>query len=144
MATPETGPSESTFSTTSQRTAVLPRTLPRLRRRWLRFSLRTFLLVLTALCIWLGVNVNQARRQKEAVAALKALGATVLYAHQRGEGNPIFFDPRKELDLPRWLRDLTGDDFFQRVAWLYFPNGVTDDGLIHLAPLRGIELLGVA
>ena len=71
MATPETGPSESTFSTPSQRTVVLPRSLPRLRRRWLRFSLRTFLLVLTGLCIWLGVNVNQAQQQKEAVAALE-------------------------------------------------------------------------
>jgi hypothetical protein len=30
----------------------------RLFRRRLRFSLRTFLLVLTALCIWLGVKVN--------------------------------------------------------------------------------------
>jgi hypothetical protein len=40
------------------------------RRRWFRISLRTLLLLVTVLCIWLGVKVNLARRQKEAIAAL--------------------------------------------------------------------------
>jgi hypothetical protein len=80
------------------------------RRRWLRYSLRSLLILTTVLCIWLGIKVNQARRQKEAVARLKELGAEILYSHQRSESGRSF-DPRKELDLPRWLRQLTGDDF---------------------------------
>ena len=54
VATPAVGPATSTY-------------LP--RRRWLRFSLRSLLILITILCVWLGVKVNQARRQKEAFTA---------------------------------------------------------------------------
>ncbi len=37
-------------------------------RRWLRFSLRTFFILLTIFCVWLGVVSTSARRQREAVA----------------------------------------------------------------------------
>jgi hypothetical protein len=114
------------------------------RRRWLRFSLRTFLLVLTALCIWLGVKVNQARRQKEAVEALLELGATVRYAHQRDDTNPTEFDSNKDLRVPGWLRRLAGDDFFQTVALVEFSAPVTDEDLVHLAALSHIERLHVS
>ena len=40
------------------------------RPRWLRFSLRTLLVVMTVLCVWLGIKVNAARRQKEALTAV--------------------------------------------------------------------------
>jgi len=113
----------------------------RQRRRWLRFSLRTFLLVLTALCIWLGVKVNQARRQKEAVEALRSVGAYVHYAHQRSATHPEGFDSRIELDVPRWLRDLAGDDFFQTAVSLRIQRSVTDADLVHLAGLPYIEQL---
>ncbi len=36
------------------------------RRRWLRFSLRTFFILLTILCVWLAVVTNSARRQRAA------------------------------------------------------------------------------
>jgi hypothetical protein len=113
-------------------------------RRWLRFSLRTFLLVLTALCVWLGVKVNQARRQKEAVEALLELGATVRYAHQRDDTNPTEFESGKDLGVPGWLRRLAGDDFFQTVALIEFSAPVTDEDLVHLAALPHIERLHVS
>ena len=31
------------------------------KRRWLRFSLATFLLAITAICIWLGLETNRVR-----------------------------------------------------------------------------------
>ncbi len=52
------------------------------RRRWLRYSLRTGLILVTLLCIWLAVLTKRARDQKEAVAALRALGCTIGYEHQ--------------------------------------------------------------
>jgi hypothetical protein len=110
-------------------------------RRWLRFRLRTFLLVHTALCIWLGVKANQARRQKEAVEALLELGATVRYAHQRDDTNPTEFDSSKDLGVPDWLRRLAGDDFFQTVALIQLPETVTDQDLVHLAALAHLERL---
>ena len=112
------------------------------RRRWLRFSLRTFLLVLTALCIWLGVKVNQARRQKAAVEALTRLG-DVFYAHQLSRDLEYFdvYDPQKDLGVPTWLRELAGDDFFQSVAAVDFKAHVTDANLVHLAALRELKRL---
>src|SRR5688572_26162539 len=88
------------------------------RRRWLRFSLRTLLVAVTVLSVWLGVKVDQARRQKRAVETLQALGADIRYEHQRlAEGG---FDGRIELDVPEWARELCGDDFFQTVTGVYF------------------------
>jgi hypothetical protein len=114
-----------------------------LRRRWLRFSLRTFLLSVTVLCVWLGMRVNQARRQKDAVAVLRDRGATIYYAHQRSDTNPRQFLASKELAVPHWLRELAGDDFFQRVATveLSFYGDVTDKSLIHLVAFPNVESL---
>lgn len=49
------------------------------RRRWFQYSLRSFLVVVTALAVWLGVVVNRAREQREAVKAIEALGGSVMY-----------------------------------------------------------------
>jgi hypothetical protein len=117
-----------------------PKSLP-VRCRWRRFSLRTFLLVVTALCIWLGVKVNQARRQKEAVEALLESGANVRYMHQRDDTNPTEFDSSKDLGVPAWLRKLGGDDFFQTVALVQLAEMVTDQDLAHLAALPHLECL---
>ena len=114
------------------------------RRRWLRFSLRSLLILITVLSIWLGVKVNQARRQKDAVAALRGLGATVYYEHQRHAGRFNTFDAEKVLDVPGWLRELAGDDFFQSVVCVQFSRSarpVTNDDLAHLAALPRLESL---
>ena len=37
------------------------------RRRWFRFSLRTFFVLLTAFCVWLGVQVKWIRDRHEAL-----------------------------------------------------------------------------
>ena len=41
------------------------------RRRWLRFSLRGLLVVVTALAVWLGWNVYVVRERKAALAELR-------------------------------------------------------------------------
>jgi predicted xylose isomerase-like sugar epimerase len=51
------------------------------KRRWFRFSLRMLLLVVTVLCVWLGFNVNAARRQKEAVQAIRLAGGSVWFEY---------------------------------------------------------------
>jgi len=38
------------------------------RRRWLSYSLRTLFVLVTLLCVWLGLYANRAERQKRAVA----------------------------------------------------------------------------
>ena len=51
-------------------------------RRWFRFGLRTLLIFLTVLCVWLGFQVNAARRQHAAVQAILQAGGTVAYDYQ--------------------------------------------------------------
>ena len=51
---------------------------PKPRRRWLRFSLRTLLVVMLLLGVVfgaLGMMANEARRQRKVVADLEELGA---------------------------------------------------------------------
>ena len=74
---------------------------------------------MTVLAVWLGVAVNRAREQREAVKAIEALGGSVLYDWQ--ESQPLYnaiFWPSPERHGQTWLRRLVGESFFQeaRVA----------------------------
>ena len=51
------------------------------RRRWFQFSLRTLFVLLTVLCVWLAVTVERVRKQREAVAAIEAVGGSVFYEY---------------------------------------------------------------
>ena len=48
----------------------------------LRFRLRTLMLLVTLLSIWLGLVTARARRQQAAVDAIRKLGGTVYYDYQ--------------------------------------------------------------
>lgn len=84
------------------------------RRRWLQFSLRGFLIMLTAFAVWLGVVAHRAREQREAVEAIRALGGYVLY-----EGEDRFGEEAEQAG-PAWLRKIIGDDYFYNVAGVGF------------------------
>lgn len=99
-------------------------------RRWLQFSLRSFLIVLTIGCLWLGWKVERARRQRETVKAIEASGGWVHYDWQspRVAKNASFwagtsFNSKATIDAPPWLRRLIGDDFFQDVEVVYLKQG---------------------
>jgi hypothetical protein len=146
---PANDPSSSELVPTPFVSAVGGPTKPaRPPRRWLRFSLRTFLLLVTVLCIWLGLKVNEALRQKRAVEALEALGAQIAYAHQRVKNG---FDTKIDLNVPSWARAVLGDDFFRTVTSVSFlprftedrnetlPYSITDNDLACLADLPWLE-----
>jgi hypothetical protein len=89
------------------------------RRRWFRFSLRTLLIAVTLLCVWLGYETTQAVRQRRAVELVNGIGGEIYYAHQRdakGNNNPML-DPW----APRWLRELVGEDYFVTVSEVHIP-----------------------
>ena len=93
------------------------------RRRWLQFSLRGFLAVLTIGCLWLGWKVERAREKREAVKAIEAMGGAVHFDWEPGSegfaGNdfrwlyPVFLG--KKRTERGWLASLVGDEFFHEV-----------------------------
>ena len=101
------------------------------RRRWFRFSLRTLMFALTVLCVWLGVKVNAARRQREAVQAILQAGGTVFYDYQTvpvsGAPDSFNINSSATLPVPAWLRSIFGDDFFCNVIYVSFSNGLSPD-----------------
>ena len=75
------------------------------RRRRLRFTLRTCLVLLTVFCVWIGFEANRAHEQRIAVEQIQQVAGIVLYDRRD-----------KDSYVPRWLRSLAGDDFFRSVV----------------------------
>jgi hypothetical protein len=124
-------------------------------------------LVVVAICaVWLGIAFHRAREQARAVAAIKAAQGYVFYDYQGTEWDS--FDERDTSDVPSWLLENVGVDFFHdvtlvvcdvvpvnddileivgalsEVSYLVFlSSDVTDDGLAHLKPLRRLQVLKI-
>lgn len=106
------------------------------KRRWLRYSLRTFLLLTALLCAWLSIQVNAARRQREAVAAILRLRGSVSYDYEMIPwansampkpfgARPVssyYFDPRIAHPGSDWLRERIGDDYFRTAVAVTFTD----------------------
>lgn len=87
----------------------------RFPRRWLRFSLRSLLLVVTGLSIWLGLHLDAVRRQSAAIAEVKRLGGRACYDYQyAGDGELT----EGESPSPVWLFGWLGPDFFHDVVFV--------------------------
>ncbi len=114
-------------------------------RRRLRFSLRALLIVITVLCIWLGIQVNAARRQREAVTAILKIGGEVLFDYQLvppPPGEPVewMVDRPAAPPGPEWLRSRIGDDYFRNVFSVAI-NGkiITESDLKQLSKLPKLK-----
>jgi len=113
---------------------------------------------------WLAERLQLAKRQREAVAAIRATGGgDVFYDWQHvDDGQPIEPPPG-----PLWARNALGDDFFASAVYVYlhsprisdaamehvralpqlkelwlFNSEITDAGLRHLKDLKKLEKLG--
>ncbi|MEX2561424.1 MAG: hypothetical protein WD403_15985, partial [Pirellulales bacterium] len=97
----------------------------RLRRRWLQFSLRWLLVIVTLSGIGLGLVVRRAERQRKAVAEVRATGGTVSYTFVRG-------------DSQDWLCRLLGVDYFAEVTRATLADSATDATVAHLSGLTSL------
>jgi hypothetical protein len=97
--------------------------------RWKTISLRGLLLLVLAIALWLGWIVNQAREQRQAVAALQEFGGFVHYDWEFvlgpvkvSRGNRIWKPSWGTLTsgrkpwAPDWIRRALGDEYFQSIA----------------------------
>ncbi len=115
-------------------------------RRWFQYSLRSFLILLTALAVWLGFVVNRAREQREAVKEIEAVGGNVIYDWELSylpAASPIDLDPDAISPGPGWLRRLVGDEFFQDVGVVFLagPEASALSAIPHLQRLRALRIL---
>lgn len=115
------------------------------KRRWIRYSLRTLLVVVTIASAgfgWLGVKVRQAQRQKEAVEAIVKLDGYVMYDFQTNSRNFSASPPG-----PDWLRKVLGVDFLASVTFVSLKSHgpdrahVTDGDLVHLRDLGELQTI---
>ena len=89
---------------------------------------------MTLVAIWLGITVDRARRQKEAVARFSELGLGVMYDYYYSESE----EPRG----PAWLRNLIGEDYFCSVVQLHFNDiQVSAEDFAHVSAFRHLEEL---
>jgi hypothetical protein len=83
-------------------------------RRWYQSSLRTLLIFVTLCalpCSWIAVKMQQARKQREVVEAIRSLKGMVVYDYEYDREAPYSGPPG-----PTLLRDFFGDDFFASVV----------------------------
>ena len=87
-------------------------------KRFLQFGLRTFLVFVTVLCIFLGRVKTQSVEQAAIVAQVSQINGFCRYDFQFDEsGN---FDPNGKSYVPQALLDLFGVDFFHDVVEVQF------------------------
>jgi len=108
------------------------------------------MLVLTAaLCVWLGIQVNAARRQRDAVAAIVKAGGDVRYDYQMVVGPDGFdFDLSIDPPAPAWMRRIFGDDFFRNAECVGLTGCTISESdwkqLARLPRLRRVGLNGAS
>src|SRR4029078_6454612 len=112
-------------------------------RRWFRFGLRTLLAGVTVFCIWLGFQVNAARRQHAAVQAILQAGGRVASDYQMVPV-PVAPDDFNINDAamprtPSWLGSIFGDDFFCNVIYVGFSVPGADFKLAQIADLPSVR-----
>lgn len=87
-------------------------------RKILRFRLRTLLLLVTILSVWLGLHVRSVQIQRNAVVAIQKYGGWIRYDFQypTGDYSPQAFDPKARSPIPAFVLERLGVDFFHAVV----------------------------
>jgi Leucine Rich repeat len=112
---------------------------PKRKRRWYQFRLRTLMIVtlICAIpCAWLGRKIEQKRREREVVEAIRALRGYVWYDYDYHNVGP---------SGPAWLRRLLGANYFSEVDAVVFNIlRVSDADLVHLKGLPQLHVLDLS
>lgn len=107
----------------------------------LRFSLQTLLVVTLVVGVWMGVTVNRARRQREAVTWVMKQGGHISYDYERptADGSyPVGAKPPG----PEWLRERLGIEYFASVEGVILDRDEISD-ISPLAKLPRLRFLGL-
>jgi hypothetical protein len=119
--------------------------------------------VVTALCVWLAVQVNRAHEQRSAVAAIRRMGGEVYYDyHYKQIDGETSLAIDAQPTAPAWLLRWLGEDYLYRAVAVtpklaHFSGGAgaflgpalvandfsnrTDEALEHIGRLRNLRIL---
>ena len=105
--------------------------------RRFQYSLRALLVAMTAIGIWLGLQVNRVIRQREAIAKIAKLtdgNALCLYRYEWDEDRDCRKNPYAPVEPgPAWLRNLLGIDFLDPIVAIDVQGcELTDSDLVWL------------
>jgi Leucine-rich repeat (LRR) protein len=105
-------------------------------RSYLRFSLRTLIVVVLLAGGMLGRIVHRAHVQRDTVAAIKRAGGTVHYDWEmKSDGS---FRTSSQPWAPKWLVDGVGMDYFGHVHRVDLLNQGSDGDLVTIGRLSGL------
>ena len=101
------------------------------RRRWLRFSLRTLLIVVTVLSIplgWIGWRLGQVRKERPTITWVEEMSGYVIFRFRNDERS--------------WWEESTDKWFGERVRWVSLGNKQVSDlsPLVELKNLTTLDL----
>ncbi len=111
------------------------------RRRFLQFSLRTLLVVMTVLAVWLGTWLDRGRREKAAVEALRQKGYVGIHYDYQVDSNGKRVTNASPPG-PGWAHKFLGEHCFTRVVRMsstYYD--LDDEALAHAAQFRCLRIL---
>ena len=109
------------------------------KRSWVQFRLRTFMLAIGVVALWLGWSVSSATRQRNAVKAIVDRGGVVRYDYQI-DPRTLQFLPEAVSSQPRWIRWLLDDNYFHDVVSAGIDRVGTDDDLANFAKLPKLKI----
>ena len=104
-------------------------------RRWFSFSLRSLLLVMTVLCIWLGWESNVVRQRRRAVTKLQSNPAfQIMTAKTWAASFPASKPPQPIATIPK-VRLWLGDEAIQEIGYFRHMQGFSDGDVDRLTKL---------
>ena len=128
--------------------------------RWIRFWLRTLLVLTILSCVlfsfwsWFALRMRSAKRQEKAMHALQVKGMGVNFDYEFNIRHGAYYQiPNAKLPEPAWLKALLGDDyfrllgddFFRTIIFVEFQGTeVTDTDLKHLEDLPEVRSVGLS
>jgi Leucine Rich repeat len=105
-----------------------------------RSSVRVLMTLVLVVGVGFGWFVRRARIQRDAVAAIKHAGGSVLYDWQFQKGR---FNPNGKPSGPAWLAECIGADYFDNVIKVNLRNVGSDAVLSHVGQLARLDRLGL-
>ncbi len=109
------------------------------KRRWLRFSLRSFLIVVIFLSAWIGWNMYRVERQRDAVRWVRMNGGVAYYDYQIDSEGYFLHDDQPP--VPNWLLNILDVNYFSSVVEVNNSDAGQITDLTPLADLENLERL---